>query len=225
MIQAKCIDKFYGNTPVLTDLSLAIEPGEFIALLGANGSGKSTLIRCILGLTSFRGDLHVTGLDPRSYGPQVRARIGYMPQSGSLHTDMTVDETMQFHGSFRGVPAEEREALLSSVQLLGYRDRLVGQLSGGLQQRLSFAVARLGAPSLMLLDEPTANLDSESRSVLTRALERLHAAGTTIVMTTHIRSDVASLADRAILLESGSAIESPLGLLSHDETANTVEVR
>lgn len=224
MIQARHLTKHYGTTTVLADLSLAIEPGEFIALLGANGTGKSTLIRCILGLTSFRGDLHVTGLDPRVYGPQVRARVGYMPQSGSLHADMTVDETIQFYGSFRGIPQEERDGLLDSVQLLPYRDRQVGQLSGGLQQRLSFAVSRLGTPSLMLLDEPASNLDVESRAVLSQALRRIHESGTTIVMTTHIRSDVASLADRAITLEDGVAREMPVAVLSRGGDSASLEV-
>ena len=224
MITARKLTKQYGSTRVLSDLSLSIEPGEFIALLGANGTGKSTLIRCILGLTGFRGDLHVTGLDPRSSGAQVRSRIGYMPQSGSLHTDMCVEETMRFYASFRNITVQECDELLAAVQLLDYRKRLVGHLSGGLQQRLSFAVSRLGDPRLMLLDEPTAGLDAESRKVLAAALQAVHAAGTTIVMTTHVRSDVASLASRAITLENGSARDVPVALLSRMDEVFALEV-
>lgn len=224
MIHARQLSKRYGPTSVLSDLSLQIDPGEFVALLGANGTGKSTLIRCILGLTGFSGELEVTGLDPRRYGTEVRARIGYMPQSGSLHSDMTVEETMQFYASFRGIPKEEQDALLEAVQLSDYRERNVGQLSGGLQQRLSFAVSRLGNPALMLLDEPSANLDAASRAVLTAALRQIHSAGTTIVMTTHIRSEVAALADRAVTIEDGRAHDVPVDVLSPGASRFGLEV-
>lgn len=220
MIHARQISKKYGETNVLSGLSLTVEAGEFIALLGANGTGKSTLIRCILGLTGFSGELHVTGLDPRLYGAQVRGRIGYMPQSGSLHADMNVGETMSFYASFRGIGLAECDALLESVRLASVRERLVGQLSGGMQQRLSFAVSRLGNPALMLLDEPTAGLDAESRAVLTEALGRIHAEGTTIVMTTHVRSDVAALADRAVTLDEGAAREVPIALLTRPDAVS-----
>lgn len=218
MISARQLAKKYGATSVLAGIQLNIEEGDFVALLGANGTGKSTLMRCILGLTAFEGELHVTGLDPRVFGSQVRARIGYMPQSGSLHTDMSVADTMRFYGSFRGIGDRECLALLQAVRLDHVPDRLVGHLSGGMQQRLSFAVARLGSPMLMLLDEPTSNLDAESRTVLTDELKRLHQQGTTIVMTTHVRSEVASLASRALWLEDGGARELPLGVLQRAAT-------
>ena len=215
MIEVRELSKSYGDYAVIRNLDVTFRRGELVALLGPNGAGKSTLMHCILGITPFQGRIQVDGDEVRSAGKKTRSKIGYMPQSGSLHGDLTVGDTIDFYGEFRNAGDDEKEMLLREVQLLEHIDKRVSELSGGMQQRLAFAIARLGDPQNMLLDEPSANLDRASREIMLELLRRLADEGKTIVMSTHISQELTNAADRFLSLEDGAIVD--------DRTAVRVE--
>jgi ABC-type multidrug transport system ATPase subunit len=208
MIEIRELRKNYGAFRALDGIDLSVEAGELIALLGSNGAGKSTLMQCVLGTTGFEGWIEVAGIDVARDGKRARGRIGYMPQVGSLHPDLTVRETLAFYESFREVTPSESLGLLAEVELESMVDRLVGELSGGMQQRLSFAIARLGSPSVMLLDEPTASLDRRSRQILVERLRNLTTDGTSVLVSTHLDQELSRIASRVVRLEDGRIVSS-----------------
>jgi len=206
MIEICGVSKSYGKVAALTDVSLEVERGEVVLLLGTNGAGKSTLARCVLGILPYSGSIAVDGLDPLADGTEVRRRVGYMAQSGGLHTDMRVAETLDFYAALRGVPSERGRELLSEVGLERTLDVRVGELSGGMLQRLAFALSQLSDPPILLLDEPTASLDSNSRALVCQRLRELAGQGKSILLSTHSEHDLGAVADRAITLEDGRVV-------------------
>ena len=203
MIHVEGLHQAFGPNRVLDGVSFDAEPGELILLLGGNGAGKSTLLRCLLGVVSYQGTIAVAGLDPLRQGREVRRRIGYMPQGIALHLDLTVAATLRFYGELRGSSPARASELLASVELADRSDTLVGELSGGMRQRLQFALALLDDPAVLLLDEPTASLDDASRDLLIDRLGALARTGKTILVSTHARHDLAPVADRAVVLAAG----------------------
>jgi heme ABC exporter ATP-binding subunit CcmA len=185
MIRIEGLTKDYGATRVLAGVDLELEAGEVLLLLGTNGAGKSTLFRCLLGLVDYEGSVRVDGLDPLEEGRAVRQRIGYMPQSAGLHGDLTVVETLDFYSDLRTVPRDEGHRLLQEVGLEEASDVRVDELSGGMRQRLAFAVALLGDPPVLLLDEPTASLDGWSRELLVERVRELAVRGKAVLLATH----------------------------------------
>lgn len=203
MIEIEGLCKSYGATRVLDEVALCVEPGEILLLLGANGAGKSTLFRCILGIESYHGRVRVDGFDPLVEGTLVRRRIGYMPQTDGLHTDLTVAETVRFHGSLRGEVWERGKQLLHETRLYEARDLRVDEISGGMRQRLAFVLAQLSDPPILLLDEPTSSLDSWSRQYLAGRIEQLAGAGKTILVSTHAEHTMLAARGRPVLLADG----------------------
>lgn len=212
MIITQNLTKRYGEVIALDDVNLQIARGEFIALLGPNGSGKSTFFRSLLGIHDYEGTIRINGCDPLRQGKETRRKISYMPQHSGLHGDLTVQETISFYSRLKRVapdPNNRRlraESLLEKVQLDHKLDSHVSELSGGMRQRLAFAVALLSDPEIMLLDEPTASLDAKSQGMILEWLTELHAQGKTILISTHSKQDIMSLAVRAISLEDGRVI-------------------
>jgi len=185
MIQVRDLSKSYGPTRVLDGVDLDVGAGEVLVLLGTNGAGKSTLFRCLLGVESYAGTISVNGNDPLEKGRSVRQCIGYMPQSDGLHTDLTARETLDFYAGLRGADTGDGARLLDEVGLAEAADLRVDELSGGMRQRLAFAIALLGDPPVLLLDEPTSSLDGWSRELLVERVRELAAAGKTILLSTH----------------------------------------
>jgi ABC-type multidrug transport system ATPase subunit/ABC-type transport system involved in multi-copper enzyme maturation permease subunit/mono/diheme cytochrome c family protein len=206
MITIQHVTKRYGTRTAVDDVSLTFHRGQVTLLLGANGAGKSTLLKCLLGTTGFEGSIRVGGRDPLGEGCAVRSLIGYMPQSGGLHQDLTVAQTMRFYSEIRGVPLERSQALVEQAGLSDYRDVTVGELSGGLRQRLGFALALVTNPSILVLDEPAASLDSASRRWLADRLRALAADGRTIVVSTHASQELLDSGHRRVVLEDGRVI-------------------
>jgi Cu-processing system permease protein len=206
MITVQHLSKRYGNRAALRDVSLTLNHGDVTLLLGANGAGKSTLLKCLLGTTAFEGTIRVDGRDPLTDGCAVRSLIGYMPQSGGLHPDLTVSQTMRFYAAVRRVPHERSGALLEQAGLGGHLVAKVGELSGGLRQRLGFALALLTDPSILVLDEPAASLDSPSRRWLADRLRAFAADGRTVIVSTHASQELFDSAHRRIVLEDGRVI-------------------
>jgi Cu-processing system permease protein len=211
MIEIKNVTKRYGRRVALSSLSLTLRPGEVTLLLGANGAGKSTLLRCLLGITGFEGEIRVGGRDPLADGRAVRALVGYMPQSGGLHLDLTVDETMRLYAGIRRAPRERCAALLREAGLTGHASTRVGELSGGLRQRLGFALALLSDPQILVLDEPGASLDAAGRAWLADRLRAVAAEGRTIVVSTHAGQELMEVSHRRIVLEDGRVLSCDAG--------------
>lgn len=208
MIVFEHVSKRYGRRLALDDISLDLRPGEVTLLLGANGAGKSTLLRCALGITSYDGAISVAGLDPFLSGCAVRSLVGYMPQAGGLHPDLTVDETMRLYAAIRGASTERAAGLVEEAGLGGHRTEKVSDLSGGLRQRLGFALALLTDPPILILDEPGASLDQASRQWLARRLQTMAQEGRTVLASTHGAQELLDIGTRIIVLEDGRLVEA-----------------
>jgi ABC-type multidrug transport system ATPase subunit len=198
------LTKRYGKaTPALDGVSFELERGQVLALLGANGAGKTTLIKCIVGLVHFVGDITLDGLVASSHGREIRARIGYLAQNPAFHDDLTVYETAQFYADLRGVPHERARELVVLAGLDAHADKAVAALSGGMRQRLALALALLGDPPLLILDEPAAGLDISARLELRHLVREQRERGTAVVLSTHWLEDVPYVADEALVLDHG----------------------
>ena len=224
MIAISNLTKRYGKRVALADVSLMLRRGEVTLLLGANGAGKSTLLRCLLGITNYEGSISVGGLDPIEDGCAVRSAIGYMPQSGGLHADLTVRQTMMLYARIRQSSAQRGEMLLREAGLESHLDTLVGELSGGMRQRLGFALALLPDPRILVLDEPSASLDSASRRWLAARLRAAAGEGRIVIVSTHGGQELLDAGDRTITLEEGRIVQAssapgPVESDANDSTA------
>jgi ABC-type multidrug transport system ATPase subunit len=200
------LTKSYGRLKVLDGVTLNLDAGSVVVLLGANGAGKTTTFRCILGTTDFRGQIEVAGRSVAKEGKAVRGLVGYLPQTPGFAAEDTCSEALRFLAQLRRVPVDKVAPLLEKVNLAAQRDVRVRELSGGMRQRLALAAALLSDPPLLLLDEPTANLDHESRRELHDLLIQLRGEGRTIVLSTHFVEHIADIADRLILLKDGRVV-------------------
>lgn len=205
IIEIEALSKAYGFVPVLKQLSLSVERGQFIALLGSNGSGKSTLLKILAGLVKPNGGtIRIGGWEiPQEIGA-VRQQIGMVSHKAFLYDNLTAKENLQFFGRLYGIKDSERIAqLLEQVGLEKRADSLVRTFSRGMQQRLSIARALLHQPHILLFDEPYTGLDQDAGTVLDSLLRDAHTAGHTILMATHQIQRAATLADRYIILSKG----------------------
>ena len=207
MIRIDHVSKRFGRRAALDNVCLQIRPGEVTLLLGANGAGKSTLLRSILGIADFDGRISINGLDPLRDGPAVRSLIGYMPQSGGLHGDLTVRETLGFWSAIRRVPIDRAVALANEAGLGDQAETRVRDLSGGMRQRLGFALALLTDPPILILDEPSSSLDAASREWVADRLRSLARSGRTVLVSTHAGQELVAAGDRRIVLEGGRVVE------------------
>jgi ABC-type multidrug transport system ATPase subunit len=206
LIVADGVSKRYGKTQALDGTSFAAHSGEAVALWGPNGAGKTTLIKAILGLIAFEGTITVAGQDVRQRGKQARSLIGYVPQEAVFY-DWPVQETMAFYARLKKADPARIPVLLHNLGLAEHSHKPVPALSGGLKQRLALAVALLSDPPLLLLDEPTANLDARARRDYLELLAGLRSAGKLIVFASHRFEELDALADRVIMLEQGRVAE------------------
>lgn len=203
MIVAKNLTKRYGKNKALNDVSFVIEAGGAVALWGANGAGKTTTLRCLLGVQSFEGSLIINGIDVRKNSKAARAAIGYVPQEAVFY-DMSVLETLHFYARLKKAAVERVAAVLQQVQLSAHHAKRVSMLSGGMKQRLALAVALLADPPVLVLDEPTANLDVKAQRDFIHTIQLLNQAGKTIVFSSHRLDEVVALANRVLVLADGS---------------------
>ena len=200
------VRKAYGRRAVLEDVSFHVRQGELLALLGPNGAGKTTTVEILEGYRrADGGSVRVLGLDPARDGRALRPRIGLMLQEGGVDNRSTPREVLHLYARFFRDP-EDPDALLRAVDL----DRAAGtryrRLSGGEKQRLGLALALLGRPELLVLDEPTAGMDPAAKQATRERIAALRAAGTTILLTTHELGDVERLADHVAILDRGRVV-------------------
>lgn len=202
MIELHGLTKRYGGTTVLHDVDLEVPEGSSVALWGHNGAGKTTIVKALLGLIRFEGMATIDGHDCTTDGVAVRSLVGHVPQELSFHEHLTVAETLAFSGALRGVQPERLEEITDLVHLTDEHSKPTGALSGGMRQRLAIAIALLADPPVLLLDEPTSNLDARSREQMVGLLQDLRSRST-ILLTTHHAGEVGLLADEVVYLEGG----------------------
>src|SRR3954452_8344151 len=190
-----------GARRVLHEISCTVPPGQVTGLLGPSGSGKSTLMRAIVGVQQVRSG-SVTVLGRPAGSPELRSRVGYVTQSPSVYPDLTVRENVRYFAALYGRGAAEAEAAITEVGLADAAGQLVEDLSGGQRGRASLACALVGRPELLVLDEPTVGLDPVLRVELWNRFHALAAAGTTLVVSSHVM-DEAGRCDRLLLLREG----------------------
>ncbi|MEZ4666319.1 MAG: ABC transporter ATP-binding protein [Anaerolineae bacterium] len=202
MIIARNLTKRYGSTTVLNNISFTIDAGEAVALWGANGAGKTTTLRCLLGVQGFEGELTVNGINVSKDSKAARAAIGYVPQETAFY-DMTVLETLTFYARLKKAIPERVHEVLELVQLSTHQIKRVNMLSGGMKQRLALAVALLADPPVLVLDEPTANLDVKAQRDFIHTVQSLNQTGKTIVFSSHRLDEVIALGSRVLVLADG----------------------
>jgi lipooligosaccharide transport system ATP-binding protein len=232
VISAVDLTKTYGEVHAVDGISFEVAPGESFGLLGPNGAGKSTTMRMVGAVsTRTKGELTVLGLDPNEYGPEIRARLGVVPQQDNLDTELRVRENLLVYGRYFGLPravvAERADELLEFAQLADRGKAKVDDLSGGMKRRLTIARALINEPRILLLDEPTTGLDPQARHILWDRLFRLKERGTTLVLTTHYMDEAEQLCDRLVVIDKGRIMAegSPASLIRQYSTREVLEVR
>ena len=197
--------KRYGRDEAVAEVSLTVAPGECLALVGHNGAGKTTLFKLALGLTRpTAGTIRVLGEEPaRSAAVRARRGVGFLPENVTFHDTMTGREVLGFFARLKGEPVGESLTLLDLVGLAGVADKRIGTYSKGMRQRLGLAQALLGAPRLLLLDEPTAGLDPLLRRSFYAIVQGLAAAGTTVVLSSHALTELEARTDRVAIMNGG----------------------
>jgi len=209
-----------GGTQAVRDVSFSIAPGEVTGLLGPSGCGKTTLMRAIVGVQIVAsGSVTVLGL-PAGHA-KLRDRVGYVTQAPSVYDDLTVSENLKFFARVLGVSSEEVGRCVDAVDLSEQQDRVVRALSGGQQSRVALAVALLGQPRLLVLDEPTVGLDPVLRRDLWAMFHRLAEGGAAVFVSSHVM-DEAERCDRLLLMRDGMLLadDSPSALLERTGASN-----
>ena len=206
IVDAVNVTKQYGDFKALDNLSLQVERGGVWALLGPNGAGKTTFLKCLLGLKEFSGEIKIDGYNIQKDPKKAKNQIGYVPQHPSLYNEMTVQESLRYFGDMRDVKRSRLRELLEFVGLELWARQPVGALSGGMQQRLMLAIALLSDPPILLLDEPTANLDVNRQVEFRNLISLLVKEGKTVVLTTHLLGDVDHIAEKIMLLNKGKLV-------------------
>jgi ABC-2 type transport system ATP-binding protein len=200
--------KRYGDRTVLDGVSLSVAPGELVALLGPNGAGKTTTVEIVEGYRRADGGrVRVLGMEPSSGGRTLRARVGLMLQGGGIDPRAMPRETLVQYGRFHADPRDPDE-LLDLVRLRAVARTRFRRLSGGERQRLGLALALVGRPEVVILDEPTAGMDPEGRAATRAIVASLRDAGVAILLTSHDLTDVERMADRVCILDRGRIVAS-----------------
>jgi ABC-2 type transport system ATP-binding protein len=199
------VTKRYGEVEAIRGLDLTIRPGELLALLGANGAGKTTAVRTLLGLTApTSGEVRVFGNDPRDAAS--RTRTGAVLQVARVPETLRVREHIHLFSSYYPSPLPLQE-VIDAAGLNGLERRKFGQLSGGQQKRVLFALGICGNPDLLVLDEPTTGLDVEARRALWKQIRAFVAKGKSVLLTTHYLGEAEALADRVAVIHRGLVVK------------------
>jgi lipooligosaccharide transport system ATP-binding protein len=232
LIHARGLVKKFGDLVAVDGVDFDVQRGEAFGFLGPNGAGKSSTMRMI-GCVSppTAGTLRILDLDPVADGPQIRGRLGVVPQQDTLDNELTVRENLIIYGRYFGLSRSEVRAradrLLEFVQLDERASSKVEPLSGGMKRRLTIARSLVNDPEVLLLDEPTTGLDPQARHVVWDRLFRLKQQGVTLVLTTHYMDEAEQLCDRLVVMDRGRIAEegSPLELIQRLSTREVVELR
>ena len=232
LIEAHDLTKRYGEFVPVDGIDFSVERGETFGFLGPNAAGKSSTMRMIGAVSpASGGTLRVLGRDPDRDGPEIRSRLGVVPQDDNLDLELDVGENLHVYGRFFGLPRDEirrrTDELLEFVHLADRRESRVDSLSGGMKRRLTIARALINEPELMLLDEPTTGLDPQARHALWDRLYRLKQRGVTLVLTTHYMDEAEQLCDRLVVMDRAKIVAegSPRELIERYVEREVVELR
>jgi len=207
VLAARGLEKRYGRTHALRGVDLTVEEGQLVGLLGPNGAGKSTLVKIACGLVrKSGGDIQVAGAPAGSLA--ARRSIGYLAELFRFPAWMSADEVLTLHQRLAGSTggAAERRDLLALVGLPDAARTRVAAMSKGMQQRLGLAQAMVGSPRLLLLDEPTSALDPAGRRVVRGILEQLRERGTSVLLNSHLLSEVELVCDHVVIVDHGNVV-------------------
>ncbi len=207
VVDVRRLTKSYGDFVAVRNLSFAVYPGEIFGLLGPNGAGKTTTIRILMDIyAADQGQVQVLGQHPS----RVRSRVGYLPEERGLYRNLKVMEVLVYLAALKGVPRSQArrhaEHWLARVELDGWAERKVKDLSRGMQQQLQFVASLVHDPELLVLDEPFQGLDPVNVERIKAILQELQAAGKTIMLSTHQMNLVEELCDRIVLIHRGTAV-------------------
>ncbi len=209
VVNISSVSKWFGKVRALKEVSFEVNKGELFGVIGPDGAGKTTLFRIINTLLiSDKGSATVLGKDVVEDYKLIRPKLGYMPGRFSLYQDLTVEENLRFFASVFGTSIEENYELVKPIysQLEKFRNRLAGDLSGGMKQKLALSCALIHKPELLLLDEPTTGVDAVSRKEFWEMLQMLKEEGITIIVSTPYM-DEADLCERVALIQEGEILQ------------------
>jgi ABC-2 type transport system ATP-binding protein len=210
-IDIQNLTKRYGDKTAVDNISFQVKPGEFFGFLGPNGAGKSTTIKCITGIATYKiGRISLYGIDAKTHYREARSLVGLSPQEFNVDIFERTWKILDFVGGYFGLPKAARRArieeLLATFSLEEHRDKKFRELSGGLKRRLVLARALMHDPEILILDEPTAGVDVEQRHELWEHLQKLNAAGKTILLTSHYLEEVELLCSRVAIINGGRIV-------------------
>jgi len=213
MIEIKGLTRFYGALAALVDLDLSIQAGEIFGFIGPNGAGKTTTMRILATLLEpSRGTASIDGLDVLRYGKRVRRLVGYMPDFMGVYDDLKVFEYLEFFAAAFGIERSRRKSVVEGVleltDLGGKRAATVDSLSRGMQQRLGLARVLIHDPKVLILDEPASGLDPRARIEMRLLLRELKKMGKTIMISSHILSELEEICDHIGIIERGRLVFS-----------------
>lgn len=207
MLQIDNLTKKFGAFEAVRDVSFGVSEGEVFALLGPNGSGKTTTLKCISGLTiPNAGRVRICGIEAGAGSTRARELISYLPQRAAFPENLTAREVARFYARLRNVPKEKADAALAQAHIEGSEDKPVGDFSGGMLQRLGLAVAALADAPVLLLDEPTANLDPHGVRRFREFILGQKEQRKTVLFSTHLLPEAEQLADRVGIFVGGRLV-------------------
>jgi lipooligosaccharide transport system ATP-binding protein len=226
------LTKNFGQFCAVDGIDFMVEPGQSFGFLGPNGAGKTSTMRMVSAVsTPTSGDLTIFGLDPRTNGPEIRGRLGVVPQEDTLELELTVMDNLMMFGRYFDLPRrvirERAIELLEFTQLSERAKDKCDNLSGGMKRRLTIARSLLNQPELLVLDEPTTGLDPQARHLLWERLYRLKSQGVTLIITTHYMDEAEQLCDRLVVMDHGHIVAdgAPRDLIASHSTREVLELR
>jgi lipooligosaccharide transport system ATP-binding protein len=232
LIHARGLTKRFDDFTAVDAIDFDVAAGESFGFLGPNGAGKTSTMRMIGCVSPMSGGtMSILGLDPTTHGPQIRARLGVVPQQDTLDTELTVRENLLIYGRYFGLSraecAKRADELLEFAQLTERAGDQVEHMSGGMKRRLTIARSLINEPEVLLLDEPTTGLDPQARHLLWDRLYRLKQRGVTLVLTTHYMDEAEQLCDRLVVMDKAKIVAegSPRSLIERFATREVTELR
>jgi lipooligosaccharide transport system ATP-binding protein len=232
LVHARALTKRFGGFTAVDAVDFDVRTGEAFGFLGPNGAGKTSTMRMIACSSPITdGELSVIGMNPRTQAPQIKTRLGVVPQIDNLDAELTVRENLEMYARYFDIPNEvartRTDELLDFVQLSERARDQVEPLSGGMKRRLTIARSLINDPEMVILDEPTTGLDPQARHLVWERLYRLKQRGRTLIITTHYMDEAEQLCDRLVVMDKAKIVAegSPRELIDRYSTREVLEIR